>query len=145
MKVSRKTEYALRCVWYLALQPERRLTITEIAHATTVPRSFLAKILQQLVAAKIVVSTRGVNGGFRLARAPADTSLYDIYVEMEGPRASSGHCAVSNNTCGVDGYCAVHPFWNGARRHFEQLLRETTAKDVPPDFPIPVTQAPGPS
>lgn len=136
MKVSRKTEYALRCVWCLALHSERRTTITEIATATAVPRSFLAKILQKLVAAGLVVSSRGVKGGFRLARPPVETSLYDVYVVMEGPRAAAQHCAVSNNTCGVHGYCAVHPFWSGARKHFERMLRESSAADAPTNIAL---------
>lgn len=136
MKVSRKTEYALRCVWHLALRSERRITIAEIADATAVPRSFLAKILQKLVAAKLVESSRGVKGGFRLARSPAETCLYDVYVVMEGPRAAARYCAVSRTSCGVAGYCAVHPFWNGARIRFEQLLREATADNPPPEFAL---------
>lgn len=130
MKVSRRTEYALRCVWYLALHPERTVTIAEIAGATEVPRSFLAKILQDLVREEVVVSIRGAKGGFRLAHPPDETSLYNVYVATEGRRASGQHCAVSAQVCGVDGYCALHPFWSGARTRFEKLLRAAKARDL---------------
>lgn len=126
MKVSRKTEYALRCVWQLALRPERTATLTELSEATEVPRSFLAKILQRLTAAGIVRSFRGVHGGFRLAQSPEQTSLYEVYLQMEGPKAAAQQCAVSPEVCGVDGYCTLHPFWKGARDRFEQLLRKAT-------------------
>ncbi len=126
MKVSRKTEYALRCVWQLALHPERTATLTELSTSTDVPRSFLAKILQQLTAAGIVDSFRGVHGGFRLAQSPEQTSLYEVYLQMEGPKAAAQQCAVSPEVCGADGYCTLHPFWKGARDRFEQLLRKAT-------------------
>jgi Rrf2 family protein len=111
-------------VWQLALHPERTATISELAAATDVPRSFLAKILQGLVSANIVLSYRGAKGGFRLARPPEETSLYAVYREMEGPRAAESQCAISQETCGVHQYCTLHPFWHGARERFEELLRE---------------------
>ncbi len=137
MKVSRKTEYALRSVWQLALHPERTATLAEISELTNVPGPFLAKIMQRLAGAGIVVSVRGARGGFRLARPPHETSLYEVYVAMEGNRAARNQCAVSPQVCGTDGYCAVHPFWNSARRKFEQLLKEATAGDTGARNPLP--------
>lgn len=136
MKVSRKTEYAIRCVWQLALHPERTATLGELAEATAVPRSFLAKILQRLVTAKVLVSFRGAKGGFRLAKSPEETSLYAVYLEMEGARAARGQCAVSPQSCGTEGYCALHPFWHGARERFEQLLREARPGLHPMDLGV---------
>jgi len=116
-------------VWQLELHPERTATLTELSETTGVPRSFLAKILQQLTAASIVESFRGVHGGFRLAQSPEQTSLYEVYLQMEGPKAAAEQCAVSPEVCGADGYCTLHPFWKGARDRFEQLLRKATPGD----------------
>ena len=121
-------------MWQLALQPERTATLSELSEATEVPRSFLAKILQQLTAANIVQSFRGVHGGFRLAKSPEQTSLYEVYLQMEGPKAAARQCAVSPGVCGVDGYCTLHPFWKGARDRFEQLLRKATPGTGEPGF-----------
>ena len=68
MQITRETDYAIRCVLHLARQPRRVAPAAEIAAATQVPRIFLAKILQRLAKAGIVVSQRGVQGGFSLAR-----------------------------------------------------------------------------
>lgn len=137
MKVSRKTEYALRCVWRLALDEGRTVTLAELAETTAAPVAFLAKLLQGLCAAGVVASHRGVKGGFRLARPARETSLYEVYVAMEGRRAAREQCAVSPNICGVDGYCAVHPYWSKARREFETSLRRARAGDAVAAFPLP--------
>jgi len=141
MKVSRKTEYGLRCVWRLALEEERTVTLAELAETTAAPAAFLAKLLQGLCAAGIVVSQRGAKGGFRLARPAQETSLYEVYVAMEGRRAAREQCAVSPNVCGVDGYCAVHPYWSAARKKFETSLRRAKAGDAVASFPLPSTVA----
>ena len=119
-------------MWRLALNPDRTATLAELAEETEVPRSFLAKILQQLVSAKIVRSFRGAKGGFRLARPPEEVSLYEVYREMEGPRAAESQCAVTPSTCGVEGYCTLHPFWHGARQRFEELLRRARPGEAGP-------------
>lgn len=143
MKVSRRTEYALRCVWRLALDERRTVTLAELSETTATPAAFLAKLLQRLSAVGIVVSVRGAKGGFRLARPARETSLYDVYVAMEGKRAARQQCAVSPNTCGVDGYCAVHPYWSRARREFETSLRNAKAGDAVASFPLPSNDAAG--
>lgn len=141
MKVSRKTEYALRCVWRLALDEERTVTLSELSETTAAPAPYLAKLMQQLNAAGIVVSHRGAKGGFRLAQPAGNISLYDVYVAMEGKRAAHKQCAVSPNVCGVDGYCAVHPYWSRARQEFETLLRNAKAGDAAAAFPLPSAEA----
>jgi len=122
MQITRKTDYAIRCVYYLAGKPETVTVIGEIASKMDIPHSFLAKIMQKLARAGIVESHRGVKGGFTLTREPARISLYDVIVAMEGPVVLN-MCAVHTKECGLSVTCSIHPFWIELRREIEIKLK----------------------
>ena len=125
MLVTRETDYAVRCVLYLAREKNLVANVTEIAHAMHIPKTFLAKILQRLIRCKIVGSLRGMHGGFRLEKKPADISLLDI---MEAIQGSSGInvCAVDSKKCNLSSSCAVHPVWVDIRKQVENRLKNET-------------------
>lgn len=139
MQISRETEYAVRCVTYLAREPERTAMIDDIARDMEIPRSFLAKILQKLARASLVVSFRGAKGGFRLAKPPEEISLYELFLQTEGPAAARDTCAVSKKRCGAGGYCAIHPVWDNARKDLIEMLRKECISDLGRTlrFPMP--------
>ncbi len=130
MQISRETEYAIRCIYLLARDPGRVTGIDEIARTLQIPRSFLAKILQKLARGGLVRSTRGVHGGFSLARKPETVRLYDIFVLTEGTAAAANSCVVSKDVCGLDGFCVFHPFWIKIRRDLTRLLKAKSAAEL---------------
>lgn len=76
--ISQTAEYALRAVVYLANQNGAPQTVVQIATATFVPSSYLAKVMQELSRAKLVRSQRGLNGGFTLNKEPAEISVLAV-------------------------------------------------------------------
>ncbi len=72
------TEYALRAMACLAYQPEEMVPTAELARLTKVPPNYLAKVLQELAGADLIVGRRGVGGGYRLARPPGSIRLLDV-------------------------------------------------------------------
>ena len=125
MLVTRETDYAVRTVLYLAREPDRTASVTEVARAMHIPKSFLAKILQRLVRSHILNSTRGVNGGFQLARKPSDITLLSILEAIQGP-AGINLCAVDSRKCKWSASCSVHPVWVGIRKEVERRLKKQT-------------------
>ncbi|MBI5666235.1 MAG: Rrf2 family transcriptional regulator [Nitrospirae bacterium] len=121
--ITRKTDYAIRCVLHLATTAKDVVMVNEIAAERDIPQSFLAKILQTLAKAGIVESLRGVQGGFRLARKPSDISLLDVVEAMEGTVAMN-ICAVDKKKCGFSSTCVVHPVWVDIRKDVEDRLRQ---------------------
>ena len=119
--ITRKTDYAIRCVLYLAQRYGSTVMVNEIAHEKEIPKSFLAKILQTLAKAGIVKSLRGMRGGFVLARKPSDISLLDVVEAMEG-KVSMNVCAVDKKMCGFSSTCTVHPVWIDIRKGIEERL-----------------------
>ena len=128
MLVTRETDYAVRTVLYLARDSSRRASVTEIAEAMRIPKSFLAKLLQRLVRHHILSSSRGVSGGFQLARKPSDINLLSILEAVQGP-AGINVCAIDSKRCEMSKSCTVHPVWVDVRKEVERRLkRETIAK-----------------
>ena len=78
-------EWALHCCTVLATLPEdQALPAAKLAEYHEVPPAYLAKHLQALTAAGITRSLPGPRGGYRLARPPAEVSVLDVVVAIEG-------------------------------------------------------------
>lgn len=75
---SQTTEYALRAMSWLALSPDVLVPTTVLAEHTKVPEHYLAKVLQQLSAAKLIRGRRGVGGGYRLARPASQIPVVEV-------------------------------------------------------------------
>lgn len=120
MNLFRRGDYAIRCVMYLSRTRGRLATKTEIAEAVSAPALFVAKILQRLVRARILLSVRGVHGGFVLARDPATLSMLDVVEITQSPLAPRP-CVVNPRACPLRGSCPVHPVWVRIHR---QTIRE---------------------
>lgn len=86
MNISAKTEYACIAVLELAIQNDsgQPVQVRRIAEAHGIPSRFLVQILLQLKAAGLVASTRGVSGGYRLARDPQEITLGQVMRVIDG-------------------------------------------------------------
>src|SRR5512144_2063197 len=88
MRLSKKTEYALRALIYAARFPERTtFQIRDLAEKNGIPKKFLELILLELKNAGILRSRRGVGGGYLLARRPESIRSTEIIQAVEGSLA----------------------------------------------------------
>ena len=86
MKISVKVDYACRVLAEMArLHGSGELAqIEQLARVEAVPASFLAQILGELRNGGLIISKRGIQGGYALARSPEQISLYDIMQVIDG-------------------------------------------------------------
>jgi Rrf2 family cysteine metabolism transcriptional repressor len=86
MKVSTRVHYGLRAMTELARwYGEGRLVSTsEIARNESLPLAYLEQLVGELRRAGLVEGIRGVHGGYRLARPPAEVTVGDVYRVLEG-------------------------------------------------------------
>jgi Rrf2 family protein len=90
MKLSRTVSYALQATLQLAkARSPAPVPCSRLASEGKMPERFLLQILRSLVAHGILGSTRGVDGGYTLARTPEDVSLLEIIEAIEGPLTST--------------------------------------------------------
>ena len=117
MKLSRKSEYALRAVRHCSRQVKGKLsTIRAISEDEGVPREFLARIVRELSEAGILISTRGIKGGFRLARAPKDTTYLDV---IEATQGRPFRLALPVKPTGS----ALSRFWQSQEKQWRKALK----------------------
>ena len=130
MQITREGDYGIRSVLYLARQPFKKVSfVNEISEEYKIPRSFLAKILQKLVKAKIVRSYRGVKGGFSLARQAREISVLDVLEAIEGKLALN-LCLVDKKKCNFSKHCPTFFLWNNVQAKVVDTLKKSNFEDL---------------
>jgi Rrf2 family protein len=85
MKLTRASSYALHAAAYMAQQKkEAPIASHKIAEQRGIPERFLLKVLKPLVSARVLLSIKGPNGGYRLARAANDITVLDVVEAVDG-------------------------------------------------------------
>jgi Rrf2 family protein len=122
MQLTRAADYAVRVMIHLArLEPGSRASRGELAVAADCPEQFLAKVLQSLTHAGLVVSHRGNTGGFELPAPCREATLLDVVEALEGP-IRLNNC-LGPEECSRKEWCPAHSVWTEAQRAMIEVLR----------------------
>ena len=116
LRISKLTDYATVILAHLASAPERLQTAAEVSERTGVAQPTVTKLLKQLQKSGLVVSVRGIRGGYQLSRPASEISAAAILDALEGPVAIT-ECASHDSHCGIEQACRVGHTWqriNGA-------------------------------
>ena len=126
---SKKCEYGLQAVLFMATQTEGRVCpAEEISKRLKIPKEFISKILQSLTESGIIESKKGKAGGFKLAKHPSKIKLIDIVDAIDG-LDSFNSCVLGFPECSPDKPCPVHNQWGELRtKAYEMLSSETIDK-----------------
>jgi Rrf2 family protein len=129
VKVTAKADYAVRAVLELATVDEGLVKGERIATAQSIPLKFLENILIDLRHAGIVHAQRGAEGGYRLARNPAEVTLGEVIRAVEGPLASvRGEPPESVNYAGAAEN--LKTVWVAVRASLRSVLDDITLTEV---------------
>ncbi|MGQ9492317.1 MAG: RrF2 family transcriptional regulator [Anaerolineae bacterium] len=124
MKITRGTDYGIRGILYLAIQPNGKASLLhEIAKSQDIPETYLAKLLQDLTKAGLVRSHRGAKGGFCLAKPASEITLRHVIEALQGP-ISLNRCLDIREKCPYMEDCAVYIVLRKAQ---DQLLKTLDA------------------
>jgi Rrf2 family transcriptional regulator, iron-sulfur cluster assembly transcription factor len=130
--------HALKALTALTKLPDGHFAgAGDIADEIGAPRNYLGKLLQTLAGEGLVVSQKGKGGGFRLARDPAEISLYEVMEPIEHVSRWNG-CLLGHGQCSAQEPCTLHSRWGKVRDAYLQFLRETTVADVTIQAAAPV-------
>jgi Rrf2 family protein len=108
---------------------EAWLSVAAVSASMAIPERFLPRVMSDLVASGLVVGRRGRSGGYRLARPAEGISLLDIIAAAE-PEPDPRTCILRGGPCGVNGHCAVHDAFSGAREAMLERLAATSLAEV---------------
>lgn len=132
MKISTKGRYALRFMVDLAANYGSGVTtIRAIAAREAISEKYLEQLAAQLARAGLVRSTRGAQGGYRLARPPEEYTVGMILREMEGSLSPVG-CLDGAGDCAMcsGGGCDTQAVWRSIKEAVEGVVDKMTLADL---------------
>lgn len=128
--LGRRGDYAVRAMLYLArTHRDGRRKAREIAEAMGIPERFLPQILAPFVRSGTLIAVAGPDGGYQLARPPAEVTLLEVVETAEG-ETKSDHCTLRGGPCDWQNACAMHEPWSRAQAALADELRATTFADL---------------
>jgi FeS assembly SUF system regulator len=126
LRISKLTDYATVILAALAAeQPEHVRTATALAKETRIAAPTVSKLLKQLQRAGLVASTRGLHGGYQLARPATQISAAAILDALEGPLALTD-CSAGHGNCGIETTCRVSQVWQRLNLAIRRSLYEVS-------------------
>lgn len=124
----------IRAVVWLSLQePGKYYRIQSISVALDLPFNFLAKSLQKLVHANLLISMRGASGGVALARAASQIKLIEIILAVDGS-AFFENCVLGMGECESETPCSLHAQWSQWRDEIHELYSALTIGEITDDY-----------
>lgn len=126
---TRRADYAIRALMYLAQSNGGRAKASEIAEAMDIPKGFLHKVLQELLRAGFLSSRPSRSGGYALVRRAKDITLREVVESLEGPLGNT-ECVLRGGPCHWEEQCALHPVWSAATEAFAAELEGATLAEV---------------
>jgi len=141
LRLSKKADYALMAMRHLALKAGAPSTSArEIAEQYDIPIELMAKVLQRLVRAGLLVSTQGTRGGYTLSRISSSISVAEVIQAIDGPFTVTA-CSSENNECEQYSKCSIRdPLWQIRERIAEALgtvtIAEMAGEGEPAQVPV---------
>lgn len=128
MKLSTKGLYGVRAMFDLAqLYGEVPQSVKCIAERQSIPVAYLEQLIAPLRKAGLVLSIRGAQGGYTLAKLPEEISVGDVLRAVEGPLAAT---ACITNPCENSDGCAMHALWERIHRGVNDVMDGITLRDM---------------
>ncbi len=131
MKITTKSKYAVKAIYTLTAlggttQP---VSMEKILEIEDISKKYLERIFSIMKEGNIIISTRGVGGGYMLARPANDITLLEIINITDGPLAASD-CAIESNNCNNFSSCSVNWLWAGLTKLCDEYLEKITVADM---------------
>jgi FeS assembly SUF system regulator len=123
------TDYATVVLASLAQQPDTHRAAAELAERTRLAKPTVSKVLKGLQRAGMVISSRGAQGGYRLARRPEEITAAQILDVFEGPIAIT-ECSGASSQCGIERLCRVGSAWQRVNAAIRRALEDVTLREL---------------
>lgn len=129
LKLSKSVEYSLIAVKHIASNNNGHYaTAKEIAEQHSIPAELVAKILQRLTKSQIIVSVKGVKGGYYLKKNPLEITLNDIICSVDNDPALTK--CMTPKGCDRSGECLIKDPLHEVQRSIDKILIDTKLSDL---------------
>lgn len=130
LRLSKMADYAGVMVVHMAARPAQAHTASSLSAELHLPKATVAKCLKTLARHGVLHSSRGVNGGYTLARLPADISIAEVITAMDGPVQMASCANGQASDCQIEHTCPMRGGWDGINAEIHQLLRGKSLADM---------------
>ena len=128
LRVSKLADYATLVMVCLAQRHDELLNAKVIANETHLQLPTVSKLLKLMAVAKLLISVRGVKGGYRLARAPEEINLAEI-IEVVEEHSGLTECSEADGHCAVQDLCTVRDNWRLVSNVIQQAFSSISLAD----------------
>ncbi len=126
IKLSKLTDYAVIILGAMAEGGEAQQTASGLSAKTGLPEPTVAKVLKLLARGSLIASSRGVNGGYRLAKEPKDISMASVIVALEGPVQLTTCVDGQHEGCAHSAACAMKGKWDPVNAAMQKALEDVS-------------------
>jgi FeS assembly SUF system regulator len=140
LRITKQTDYGIVLLTRMASEPGRQLNAPELAAEVQLPLPTVSKILKLLARDGLLISHRGVKGGYTLARPPERITVAAIIASLEGPIAMTECIEDGTDECGQSGHCAIQANWQVINQAIRSALEGITLRDMAEPLPPQLIQ-----
>jgi Rrf2 family nitric oxide-sensitive transcriptional repressor len=142
MRLTDYTDYTLRVLMFCALNPDRSVTIAELAQSHAVSKNHLMKIVNDLARQGLLQTTRGRGGGLRLLKKPEDINIGAVVRQTETDFRLVECFDAGFNTCSLTAQCQLKHVFSAALKSYMAELDKVSLADVTRTNPGSVSLVP---
>ncbi len=130
LRMTKQADYGFVLLSRLAADPDRVVNAPDLAAETRLPVPTVSKILKLLAKGGVLRSSRGVHGGYSLAKGPHEISAAELLTALEGPVALTVCIEGSPGECDHETYCQVRGHWQSINQALEEALGRITLAEL---------------
>ncbi len=126
IKLSKLTDYAVVILGRMALGDGKLQTASGLSEKTGLPEPTVAKVLKLLARGGLIMSTRGVNGGYVLSKTPSDINMASVITALEGPVQLTSCVDGDDACCSHSPNCTMKGKWNPVNDAMQKALENVS-------------------
>ncbi|WP_156255420.1 SUF system Fe-S cluster assembly regulator [Sandarakinorhabdus oryzae] len=130
MRLTNLADYAVVVMAAAAREPGAKLSAARVAELTAIPSPTVAKLMGTLARGGLLTASRGVSGGFTLARDPTAISVAQVVEAVDGPIALTSCAGGDVHDCAMEGHCAIRGHWGPINQAVRGALAAVTLADL---------------
>lgn len=132
MGITQECDYALRVVLFLSEKGiDEKVEAKNLSENLNIPFRFLLKLLRKLTIAGILISYRGVGGGYSLAKKPYEISMKDVIEVIDGP-IYVNRCLYDSTYCSLNrsSTCNIHQVLDNIQKQLDTDLQKISFQNI---------------
>lgn len=135
LRVTKLADYGIILLTRFAGRPGATLNARDLARDVNLSLPVVSKVLKLLVRGGLLVSQRGIKGGYALARTPEEITVAEIIRALEGPIAVTECTDRAHGECGIEKLCPVRTNWHQINSAIHQALEGITLSRMTQPLP----------